>query len=140
MELCCELNPTRGCTTCSLMFCEEHVYKTVDQFYPAKQEFQCFTCYNIKVREPLLKTKRSGLSAKALYREVRKLLPKGYMTIDVHIMDGNPGIIPFSVRWTIYHQTYKSVEAATPEEALRLLKEKISGALPKVAPLDNINV
>ncbi len=138
MNLCCRVNPIKECKECSGKFCPEHVY-TADPIYSTRPvPSECFACYRVRVLEPLL-SKPSGMNAKELFLEVRRLCPKGYININFQVQEGQPGLNPFTTQWSIYHEAYKASVGATAEQALESFASKIKGTKdPQIAPLQDV--
>jgi len=126
MNLCCQVQPKAACKVCKSSFCLEHLYKTRSRYTTIEDkddEYTCIVCYDKKVRKPSLARKRKGMTFKDLFREVRLILPHGYVSVDVSLDDHHPGQGTFNLEWTVYHEKYGHTKGPTPEKVLCALRK-----------------
>ena len=103
--LACQVHPDCRCTSCGERWCSECTLITNPGYkwrYNESELYMCIGCYR---KSPMSRVKKSDvMSLRELHREVRRLIPKGYISVSADIQDHHPGHSEPFVEWNIYHE------------------------------------
>ena len=98
--LACQIHPEVRCDICKKQWCTECTL--INPMYFAEPNRMCIGCYRKStISRP---KKNGGMSLRELFREARKVRPKGYMSVSATIEDHRPGANKPEVEWNIFHE------------------------------------
>ena len=113
------------CPICNKSTCDAHLYKIEDFSWQVTMMTPiCVTCYD-RVGKRIIQIPRVNLQA--LLRQARKVVPKGYLAVNLELEEHRPGLDHPRLEFGIYHETFGHFKGSTQQKALEAFTTKVLG-------------